>query len=139
MMHRLTKILVLACFVVMAAYLAVSTLADKYMVSASATREDETREDEKPCQCPDAKESSLPLPSSLAPDEFHDRLLAFLETGEYAKLKWCEDKRVRDTGPWIDGKYYGVHPAVKVGALGIVGHPQAQAALAGAIHSRLDD
>lgn len=108
-MHKLTKTLVLACFMVAAAYLPVSSLAGKHPVSAAAIEQEE-----KPCQCPDAKASSLPLPSSLDPDEFHDRLLAFLESGEYAKLKWCEDKRVRDTGPWIDGKYYGVHPAVKV-------------------------
>jgi cytochrome P460 len=113
-MHKTTKMLVLACFAVTAAYFAFWSFAGQHLVSASAGENSATGEDEKVCQCPDAKESSLPLPGSLAPDEFHHRLLAFLENGEYAKLKWCEDKRVRDTGPWIDGKYYGVHPAVKV-------------------------
>lgn len=108
-MHRLTKTFVLACFMAAAACLAVSDMAGKHPVAAAAIREED-----KPCQCPDAKESPLPPPSSLDPDEFHDRVLGFLESGEYVKLKWCEDKRVRDTGPWIDGKYYGVHPAVKV-------------------------
>jgi hypothetical protein len=107
-MNRLMRISVLTGFVIVLVYLAVSSLTGTRAVWAA------TREEEKICQCPDAKESALPLPSSLAPDEFHDRLLAFLESGEYARLKWCEDKRVRDTGPWIDGKYYGVHPAVKV-------------------------
>ncbi|HMX29737.1 MAG TPA: hypothetical protein PKC13_29395, partial [Blastocatellia bacterium] len=78
------------------------------VVSAAA------QDDEKVCQCPDAKENPLPSPTSLSPDEFHDKLLAFLESREYANLKWCEDKRVRDTGPWIDGMSYGVHPSVKV-------------------------
>jgi hypothetical protein len=108
-MYKLTKVLVLACFVAVVGYLSFSSFADRHPVSAFAGQEDE-----KICQCPDAKESSLPSPTSLSADEFHDKLLAFLESGEYIKLKWCEDKRVRDTGPWIDGKYYGVHPAVKV-------------------------
>ncbi len=109
-MHRTTKLLALACFVAAMAYLAFGSFAG----SASASENSTTPEEEKACQCPDAKPASLPQPSSLSPDEFHDRLLAFLESEEYKKLKWCEDKRVRDTGPWMNGKYYGVHPAVKV-------------------------
>ena len=62
----------------------------------------------------DAKESSLPLPSSMSPDEFHDKLLAFLQNTEYVKLNWCVDKGVRDTGPYVSSEYLGVHPAVKV-------------------------
>lgn len=65
-------------------------------------------------QCPDARESELPLPSSLSPDDFHDKLLKFLETTTYMKLKWCEDKGVRDTGPLVNLAYLGVHPAVKI-------------------------
>ncbi len=65
-------------------------------------------------QCPDAKESSLPLPSSLSPDDFHDKLLAFLQNTEYVKLNWCVDKDVRDTGPYVNTMYLGVHPAVKI-------------------------
>src|SRR5437868_4228123 len=65
-------------------------------------------------QCPDAKESSLPLPSSMSPDEFHERLLAFLQNTEYIKLNWCVDKDVRDTGPLVSSNYLGVHPAVRI-------------------------
>jgi len=65
-------------------------------------------------QCPDAKESSLPLPSSMTPDQFHDKLLAFLQSTEYLKLNWCVDKGVRDTGPFVDSTYLGVHPAVRI-------------------------
>lgn len=65
-------------------------------------------------QCPDAKEHSLPAPSSLSPDDFHDRLLTFLQGTEYATLQWCVDKSVRDTGPFINSTYLGTHPAVRV-------------------------
>src|SRR5262245_13788381 len=65
-------------------------------------------------QCPDAVESRLPLPSSLAPDDFHTRLLTFLQNGDYVKLHWCVDKGVRDTGPYVYDEYLGTHPAVHV-------------------------
>src|SRR4051812_39662573 len=66
-------------------------------------------------QCPEAVENPLPLPSSLPPDDFHDRLLAFLQNGDYAKtLHWCVDKGVRDTGPYVYQEYLGTHPAVRV-------------------------
>jgi len=65
-------------------------------------------------QCPDAKENPLPLPSSMTPDDFHDKLLAFLQGTEYVKLGWCVDKGVRDTGPYVNSEYLGTHPAVRV-------------------------
>src|SRR6185295_10673317 len=65
-------------------------------------------------QCPDAKENPLPLPSSMPPDDFHDKLLAFLQGAEYVKLGWCVDKGVRDTGPYVNSEYLGTHPAVRV-------------------------
>jgi hypothetical protein len=65
-------------------------------------------------QCAGAKENPLPLPSSLSPDEFHDKLLAFLQNTEYVKLQWCVDKGVRDTGPYVNSEYLGTHPAVRV-------------------------
>jgi len=64
-------------------------------------------------QCPDAVENPLPLPTSMSPDEFHARLLAFLKNAEYAKLLWCVDKTVRDTGPYVYQEYLGTHPAVR--------------------------
>ena len=65
-------------------------------------------------QCPDAKENPLPLPSSMAPDDFHNKLLTFLRSTEYVKLGWCIDKGVRDTGPYVASEYLGTHPAVRV-------------------------
>ena len=65
-------------------------------------------------QCPNATENPLPLPSSLSPDDFHDRLLRFLEQTEYVTLGWCVDKGVRDTGPYVYQEYLGTHPAVRV-------------------------
>ena len=32
----------------------------------------------------------------------------------YVELGWLRDKRVRDTGPYLGGKSYGTHPAVRV-------------------------
>ncbi len=58
--------------------------------------------------------SSLPLPSSLSVAEYETQLFEFLNQREYKKLGWAYDKRVRDTGPYIDGKYYGTHPAVHI-------------------------
>lgn len=29
-------------------------------------------------------------------------------------LKWCVDKGVRDTGPYVSGNYLGTHPAVRI-------------------------
>ncbi|MGH9371137.1 MAG: cytochrome P460 family protein, partial [Vicinamibacterales bacterium] len=64
--------------------------------------------------CPDARDHNLPLPTSMTPDDFHDRLLAFLQATEYVKLGWCTDKGVRDTGPYVNGTYLGTHPAVRI-------------------------
>ena len=79
--------------------------------SAFADSTKTTPQTEVTAQCPDAKESGLPLPSSMSPDAFHDKLLAFLQNTEYVKLQWCVDKGVRDTGPFVSGTYLGVHPA----------------------------
>lgn len=111
-MRKLLKIVVFACFIGVSTYLAVSGILGNQTVSAALLPA--AQDDEKVCQCPDAKENPLPPPTSLSPDAFHDKLLAFLESQEYANLKWCEDKRVRDTGPWINGMSYGVHPSVKI-------------------------
>src|SRR5580765_681593 len=72
--------------------------------------------------CADAQEHSLPLPTTVPPAQFVDfekAILAFLQSGEYKRLGWCRDKGatrlpLRDTGPFIQGVYYGTHPAVRV-------------------------
>jgi len=60
---------------------------------------------------------SLPLPSTVPAAQFVDfekRVFDFLQQGEYRRLSWCVDKGVRDTGPFIQGVYYGTHPVVRI-------------------------
>ena len=67
--------------------------------------------------CANGDESGLPLPSTFLPSrlpEFQARLKSFLTTGKYRNLNWCADKRLRDTGPFVNGASYGVHPTVKI-------------------------
>jgi hypothetical protein len=67
--------------------------------------------------CANGEESGLPLPSSFLParlPEFQAQLKSFLSSGKYRTLKWCEDKKLRDTGPFVNGVSYGVHPTVKI-------------------------
>jgi hypothetical protein len=74
--------------------------------------------------CPGAQEHSLPLPTSVPPGEFVDfekKVLKFLQNGEYSK--WCVDKRMRDTGPYLHAEYYGTHPAVKIYGKNILDSP----------------
>src|SRR5262245_29512089 len=57
----------------------------------------------KPPSCVTAaKDSTLPLPSSIPPEglaDFEKQVLAFLKAGTYkTDLGWCGDKGVRDTG-----------------------------------------
>jgi hypothetical protein len=67
--------------------------------------------------CGKAEESGLPLPSSFLParlPQFQAQLKSFLTGGKYRTLNWCEDKKLRDTGPFVNGVSYGVHPTVKI-------------------------
>lgn len=68
--------------------------------------------------CAGGMESGLPLPSTFSkqndPAAFQKIVGDFLRNAAYVKLGWCVDKGVRDTGPYIDGAYYGTHPAVRV-------------------------
>jgi len=75
-----------------------------------------------------ARPSPLPLPplpvtsdgaggrgGGLTPLGFEQRLYDFLVERRYDhELGWAVDKGVRDTGPFIDGVYYGTHPAVRI-------------------------
>ncbi|MAN03664.1 MAG: hypothetical protein CMI35_11310 [Owenweeksia sp.] len=58
--------------------------------------------------------SPLPLPSTLPLDQYEDLLYSFLDKLEYEKLGWKRDKGVRNTGPFVNGQMYGVHPAVVI-------------------------
>ena len=55
--------------------------------------------------CADALDHSLPLPSSIDKNQFvayEKQVLSFLQSGAYkTNLKWCGDKGVRDTGPFL--------------------------------------
>jgi hypothetical protein len=67
--------------------------------------------------CANGKESGLPLPSTFLParlSAFQSQLKTFLVSGKYRNLNWCEDKGLRDTGPYVNNVSYGVHPTVKI-------------------------
>ena len=69
--------------------------------------------------CPNAQPvpQQLKLPDFVPPGEpvaVEKQLLAYLNTLEYRKLGWCQDKSVRDTGPLILGTAAVVHPAVRI-------------------------
>jgi hypothetical protein len=63
---------------------------------------------------PFGRPPNLPRPSSLPVERFEEKLFAFLNERQYQQLGWAIDKEVRDTGGFIDGKYHGTHPAVRV-------------------------
>ena len=68
---------------------------------------------------PRAPDSTLPPPSSMPLADYEKILYRWLIDRTYATLaahdtSWAVDKRVRDTGPFINGSYYGVHPAVRI-------------------------
>jgi hypothetical protein len=73
-----------------------------------------------PNPCPNAKPvpAELRLPANLPPAgepvAFEKQVLAYLSTLEYRKLGWCEDKWVRDTGPYMNQKDAIVHPPVRI-------------------------
>src|SRR5215467_7119091 len=55
----------------------------------------------------------LRLPAKLPPGEpveFEKQILGYLSTLAYRNLQWCEDKWVRDTGPYMNQKDAIVHP-----------------------------
>jgi hypothetical protein len=58
--------------------------------------------------CPD----SLPLPSSVGEQAYEPILNEFLRGGCYRT--WVHDREIRNTGPFIDGRNFGTHPAVRV-------------------------
>jgi hypothetical protein len=67
--------------------------------------------------CLTAAENTVPLPSTVTPDQFvpfEMRVLDFLRTDEYGQLGWCADKAIRDTGPFQKTISYGTHPVVRV-------------------------
>ena len=69
--------------------------------------------------CPKAQPvpAELKIPAKLPPGEpveFEKQVLKYLSTLKYRNLGWCEDKWVRDTGPFIKGEAAIVHPPVRI-------------------------
>ncbi len=67
--------------------------------------------------CQQAPKYPLPQPSALPQAQYQNfdvTLYNFLNCGNYYLPGWSRDKAVRNTGPWVDGKYYGTHPAVRI-------------------------
>jgi hypothetical protein len=54
----------------------------------------------------------LPNPSDIGSKKFEKLLYSFLEQGCYRS--WIADLQIRNTGPFIGGKSFGTHNAVKV-------------------------
>jgi mono/diheme cytochrome c family protein len=70
-----------------------------------------------PCADAAPVPAELSLPAVVPPGEpveIEHQLLDYLQTYKYRDLGWCHDKGVRDTGPYLDGISYGVHPAVQI-------------------------
>jgi len=69
-------------------------------------------------QCTGAtQEAPFKPPHTIGRDQlasYESEILTWLQANEYAKLGWCVDKGVRDTGPWINGTYFGTHKAVRI-------------------------
>lgn len=70
--------------------------------------------DEEALECRNGREHDVPVPAELYLRDYEKVLYDFILRRKYDALDWCVDKRVRDTGPWIEGTYYGVHPAVRI-------------------------
>ncbi|MBV7340175.1 hypothetical protein KFU94_70615 [Chloroflexi bacterium TSY] len=98
---------------------------DSSVITVQTLRAD--RLDSQPMDLPKAEQpstcaSTLPLPSSMPSmplADYEKLLFEWLFDRQYAELAenndaWAVDKRVRDTGPFVNGTYYGVHPAVRI-------------------------
>ena len=58
--------------------------------------------------------AGLPRPSTLSIHKFEEHLFQFVHERKYQELGWSVDKTIRDTGPYINKRAYGTHPAVRV-------------------------
>ena len=68
---------------------------------------------------PVTSDSTLCPPSSMPLVDYEKILYRWLIDRKHAELaerdtSWAVDKRVRDTGPFINGSYYGTHPGVRI-------------------------
>lgn len=58
--------------------------------------------------------ADLPRPSTMSVHAYEQLLFDFVHERKYQALGWSVDKTIRDTGPYIKGRAYGTHPAVRV-------------------------
>ena len=64
---------------------------------------------------PNAQGAGLPpLPSSLPLLDYESKLYPFIAERRFVDLGWRPDKAWRDTGPFVFGTSYGIHPAVRI-------------------------
>jgi cytochrome c553 len=71
-----------------------------------------TQAQSTPANCPSWP---LPLPSQIGPDAYEKILNQYVSNFCYQKdSTWKRDSEYRDTGPFLGGKSYGVHNAVRV-------------------------
>ncbi|MDO6588105.1 hypothetical protein Q4543_21605 [Salipiger sp. 1_MG-2023] len=54
------------------------------------------------------------MPSSLPLLDYQSQLYPFIAGRAFAAKGWVRDKRWRDTGPFVLGTSYGIHPAVRI-------------------------
>lgn len=66
------------------------------------------------CSCAGTSPMDLHAPSAEPTNDYEKKLFNFVLKRDYAKLGWCMDKKIRDTGPFAKGTYFGVHPAVRM-------------------------
>ncbi len=64
--------------------------------------------------CAQGRPADLPLPSELALLDYQKALYPFIANRSYVGLGWTPDKGWRDTGPFVLGTSYGIHPAVRI-------------------------
>ena len=118
MRHYSKRLILTIFFLVLSAFQGVSHLSAGQK-SVATTSQPVVIETVTPqmSPCADGRESGLPLPSTFLPSklpDFQSQLKTFLTKGKYKELRWCEDKGLRDTGPYVNNTSYGVHPTVKI-------------------------
>lgn len=112
-MTRRIKLFVLACLLCGVSILSTLPQLLDGARAAAAGQQPSSTATEGNCQ----NVPPLPLPSTFLPARlpaFQEQLTRFLQCKQYVTLGWAADKKVRDTGPFVNNVSYGVHPAVKI-------------------------
>lgn len=67
-----------------------------------------------PASADEPTPAGLPLPSSMPLLDYQAELYPFIAERKFVELGWTPDKAWRDTGPFLLGTGYGIHPAVRI-------------------------